>query len=132
MASASITFLESHLVKKCDTRETCKSNFTEFLHKNAGLIKQEWVHEDVILKNRSELNEMKNNAPSKQCEKCFAQVQGLFGKEIGLMRSLRIYSTNNGKKIEAPSIPDEFIIEVFEPISNRQQLQIMKAIAVET
>ncbi|NJD75907.1 MAG: winged helix-turn-helix transcriptional regulator [Candidatus Methanoperedens sp.] len=124
--------LEGSMVKKCDMRDTCKSNFTGFLQKNAGLMKQETVNEDVILKNQSELNDMRNNAPSKQCEKCFSQVQNLFGKEIGLMRSLRIYSTKNGKKPEIPPVPEEFIIEVFEPLSNKQRLQIMKAIAIET
>ncbi len=124
--------LENNMVKKCEMRETCKSNFTGFLQKNAGLIKQGEVHEDVILKNQSELNDMRNNAPSKQCEKCFSQVQGLFGKEISLMRSLRIYNANEEKKHEISPIPDDIITGVLEPLSNKQRLQILKAIAIET
>lgn len=124
--------LESNMVKKCEMRETCKSNFTGFLQKNASLIKHDEVHEDVILKNQSELNGMKNNAPSKQCEKCFSQVQNLFGKQINLMRSLRIYTANGEKKEEISTVPEEFIVDVFEPLSNKQRLQILKAIAIET
>ncbi len=124
--------LESNMVKKCEMRETCKSSFTGFLQKNASLIKHDEVHEDVILKNQSELNDMRNNAPSKQCEKCFSQVQTLFGKQINLMRSLRIYNANGEIKQEISPIPEEFIVEVFEPLSNKQRLQILKAIAIET
>ncbi len=124
--------LESNMVKKCEMRETCKSSFTGFLQKNASLIKQDDVHEDVILKNRSELNDMRNNAPSKQCEKCFSQVQNLFGKQISLMRSLRIYDTNGEKKQEISPVPEGFIVDVLEPLSNKQRLQILKAIAIES
>ncbi len=124
--------LESNMVKKCKMRETCKSNFTGFLQKNASLIKHDKVHEDVILKNQSELNDMRNNASSKQCEKCFSQVQNLFGEQISLMRSLRIYNANGAKEQEISPIPEEFIVDVFEPLSNKQRLQILKAIAIET
>lgn len=124
--------LESNMVKKCEMRGTCKSNFTGFLQKNAGLITHDNVHEDVILKNQSELNDMRNNAPSKQCEKCFSQVKNLFGKQINLMRSLRIYDTNGEKKQEISPIPEEFVVTILEPLSNKQRLQILKAIAIET
>jgi len=124
--------LENNMVKKCDMRETCKSNFTGFLQSNAGLIKNENVPEDVIFKNQADLNDMKSNAPSKQCEKCFSQVQNLFGKQISLMRSLRIYNTDEEKKQEISPIHEEFIVSVLEPLSNKQRMQIMKAIAIET
>ncbi len=124
--------LESNMVKKCDMRETCKSNFTGFLQKNASLIKHEKINEDVILKSQSELNDMENNAPSKQCEKCFSHVQNLFGKEISLMRSLRIYNTNEETKQEISPLPEGFIADILEPLSNKQRLQILKAIAIET
>ncbi len=124
--------LEGNMVKKCEMRETCKSNFTGFLQKNASLIKHDDVNEDVILRNQSELNDMKNNAPSKQCEKCFSQVQNLFGKHISLMRSLRIYNANEETKQEISPIPEGFIVDVLEPLSNKQRLQILKVIAIET
>ncbi|MCX9013345.1 MAG: winged helix-turn-helix domain-containing protein [Candidatus Methanoperedens sp.] len=124
--------LESNMVKKCEMRETCKSNFTGFLQNNAGLMKNDNVHQDVILKNQSDLNGMRSNAPSKQCEKCFSQVQNLFGKQISLMRSLRIYNTDEEKKPEIPPIHEELIVSVLEPLSNKQRMQILKAISIET
>jgi predicted transcriptional regulator len=125
--------LENNMVKKCDMRETCKSNFTGFLQKNASLIKQDEVHEDVILKNQSDLNDMRSNAPVKQCEKCFSNVQTLFGKQVDLMRSLQIYNTDKEKKQDISLLPEELIVnDILEPLSNKQRLQIMKAIAIET
>lgn len=124
--------LENNMVKKCDMRETCKSNFTGFLQNNAGLIKKDNVHEDIIFKNQAELNDMRNNAPSKQCKKCFSQVQTLFGKQISLMRSLKIYNTDEENKPEIPPIHEGIISGVLEPLSNKQRMQIMKAITIET
>ncbi len=125
--------LENSMVKKCEMRETCKSNFTGFLQNNASLIKQDEVHEDVILKNQLDLNGMRSNAPSKQCEKCFSNVQTLFGKQIDLMRSLQIYNTDKEKKQDISVLPDELIVnDILEPLSNKQRLQIIKAIAIET
>ncbi|MDW7728002.1 MAG: winged helix-turn-helix domain-containing protein [Candidatus Methanoperedens sp.] len=124
--------LESNMVKKCEMRETCKSNFKGFLQNNASLIKNDNVNEDVIIKNQSDLNGMRSNAPSKQCEKCFSQVQNLFGKQVNLMRSLRIYNTNGEKKQEIAPIHEDLIVSVLEPLSNKQRMQIMKAIAIET
>lgn len=124
--------LENNMIKKCDMRETCKSKFVGFLQNNAGLIKQDNIHEDVILKNQSQLNDMRNNAPSKQCEKCFSQVQTLFGKQVNLMRSLQIYSSNEEKKQDVANLPEGFIADTLEPLSNKQRLQILKAIAIET
>lgn len=125
--------LENSMVKKCEMREACKSAFSGFLQKNAGLIKHDNVPEGVILKNQSELKEMKNNAPSKQCDKCFSQVQNLFGKQVGLMRSLRIYNTDEEKKQDISLLPEESIVnDILEPLSNKQRLQILKAIAIET
>ncbi len=125
--------LESNMVKKCEMRETCRSNFTGFLQKNASLIKHDEVHEDVILKNQADLNGMRSNAPSKQCEKCFSNVQTLFGKQVDLMRSMQIYDTDKEKKQEISVLPDELIVnDILEPLSNKQRLQILKAIAIET
>ena len=125
--------LENNMVKKCQMRDTCKSNFTGFLQKNASLINQEKVDEDVILKNQSDLNGMRSSAPAKQCEKCFSNVQTLFGKQVDLMRSLQIYNTDKEKKQEISELPDELIVnDILEPLSNKQRLQIMKAIAIET
>ncbi len=125
--------LDRNMIKNCEMRDTCKSIFTGFLQKNTSLIKHSNVDDGIISKNRSELQEMKNNAPKKQCERCFSEVSNLFGKQILLMRSLRIYNTNEEKKNDISAIPEELIVnDILDPLSNMQRLQILKAASVET
>jgi len=125
--------LESNMIRNCEMRDTCKSIFTGFLQKNSGLIKQSNVDEGIISKNRSELQEMKNNAPKKKCDKCFSEVSDLFGKQILLMRSLRIYDTNDRNNKDITVIPEELMVkDILEPLSNMQRLQILKAVSTET
>lgn len=124
--------LENNMVRNCPMRDTCKSVFTGFLQKNASLIKQSNVDESTVSKNQLELQQMKNNAPRKQCMKCFSEVYNLFGKEVDLMRSLRIYNTGEEKEKEMSTIPEGTIVnEVLEPLSSIQRLQILKAVSVE-
>jgi DNA-binding transcriptional ArsR family regulator len=125
--------LERNMVGKCEMRDTCKSVFTGFLQNNTNLIKQKNVDEGIISKKESELKDMKNNAPKKQCERCFSEVSNLFGKQMNLMRSLRIYETNEEKKKDISEIPEELIVqEILDPISNMQRLQILKAVFAQT
>ncbi len=125
--------LENSIVKKCEMRERCKSNFSEFLHKNATLIKHDSIEEETILKKRSELKKMRDNAPFKQCERCFSQVYNIFEKQVNLMRSLQIYSTEEEKKQDLLKLHEDFMVrEILEPISSKQRLQILKALAIET
>ena len=125
--------LERNMIRNCEMRDTCKSVFTGFLQKNTGLIKQSNVDEGIISKNRSELQDMKNNAPKKQCDKCFLEVSNLFGKQIQLMRSLRIYDTIDENKKDITVIPEKLMVnDILEPLSNMQRLQILKAVSAET
>ncbi len=49
------------------------------------------------------------------------------------MRSLQIYNTDKEKKQDISLLPEELIVnDILEPLSNKQRLQIMKAIAIET
>ncbi len=124
--------LGSNMVRNCQMHDTCKSTFTGFLQKNASLIKHDNVNESTISKSRLDLQEMKNGAPKKQCDKCFSEVSALFGEQVNLMRSLRIYSTNEEKKNYISSIPEESMVnDILEPLSNMQRLQILKAVSVE-
>lgn len=125
--------LDRNMVRNCEMRATCKSVFKGFLQNNTSLIKQKNVDEGIISKKESELKDMKNNAPKKQCDKCFSEVSNIFGKQMNLMRSLRIYETNEEKKTDISEIPEELIVkEILDPISNIQRFQILKAVFVKT
>lgn len=125
--------LEKNMVKNCEMQDTCRSVFTGFLQGNTSLIKHLNVDEGIISKQVAELKDMKNNAPKKQCDRCFSEVSNLFGKQLSLMRSLRIYETNEERKKDISNIAEDVIVnEILEPISNMQRLQILKAASIQT
>ncbi|KAF5086836.1 winged helix-turn-helix domain-containing protein [Methanobacterium aggregans] len=125
--------LERGMVEKCQMRETCKSKFTELLERNADLIKQDKVPETQVTESKGELNNLRAEAPFNKCDVCFLEVTDVFEKQLKLMRSLHIYNGPEEIKMDISDISEDILVrDVFEPLSNRQRLQIMKAVAVET
>jgi predicted transcriptional regulator len=125
--------LEKGMVDKCDMKDKCKQKFTELLHTNTNLIAYDNVPEDAIIENKAEINRIKEGTSYAKCDTCFLEVNDLFEKQVNLMRSLRIYSSNNEKKQCISSICEESIVkDVLEPLSNRQRLQILKSMSNET
>ena len=125
--------LERGMVDPCKMRDTCKSRFTNFLANNENLIMQDNVPEAVIEDKKVELNEIRKGAPFDKCDICFSEVNSLFNKQLDLISSLQIYSTNEEKHTEISAIPEEFMVKsVLEPLSNKQRLQILKSMASET
>jgi DNA-binding transcriptional ArsR family regulator len=125
--------LDDNMVKRCDMRDACRSRFIEFLENNAGSLRQDNVSDETILKNKSMLSGIKAKAPYKKCDLCFSEVSGLFEKQVGLMRSLRIYDASEPKAPDITAMPEENIVaDVLEPISNKTRLQILKALYYDT
>lgn len=125
--------LEKGMIDKCEKKGECIQIFAAFLHKNAGLITQDKIHEESIMENRAELNKINEEAPYEKCEICFEEVNDLFEKQINLMRSMCIYSAPEEKKQDVCSICEESIVkDVLEPLSNKQRLQILKSMVSET
>ncbi len=121
------------MVDHCEMRETCKSRFTNFLTNNEELIHADNVSKEVIEKKIAELSEIRKGAPFDKCDVCFSEVNSLFNKQLDLMGSLQIYSTNEEKRSEISEISEEHIVKsVLEPLSNKQRLQILKSMASET
>ena len=125
--------LKRGMVDPCEMRETCKSRFNDFLANNEVLILQDNVSDDIINEKRTELGEIRKGAPFDKCNVCFSEVNSLFEKQLSLISSLPIYSTNKEKKTEISAIHEEHIVKsVLEPLSNKQRLQILKSMASET
>ncbi len=125
--------LSKNMVDPCKMRETCKEKFTEFLENNAELIKHENVSKEIIDNKKAELNEIRKTAPFDKCDICFEEVGSIYDKQLNLISSLQIYSDNEEDKAEISSIPEGIMVKsVLEPISNKQRLQILKSMALET
>jgi len=122
--------LSRNMVKRCGLIEPCRATFTAFLQKNASLLERDTVREEIIITNQSELDRLRDTSPYDKCEKCFNEVSRLFGKQVRLMRSLRIYGSISEKKQEIAELrEDEFVTGVLEPISSKHRLQILKAVS---
>jgi len=125
--------LERGMVDPCEMREKCKLRFTNFLANNEDLIHQDNVSNDIINEKRAELSELRKGAPFDKCNVCFSELNSLFEKQLGLISSLQIYSTNEEKRTEISDIHEEIMVKsVLEPLSNKQRLQILKSMASET
>ena len=125
--------LERGMVDLCEMRDTCKSRFTNFLANNEDLIKRDNVSEDIIEEKKVELSEIQKGALFDKCDICFTEVNTLFNKQLDLISSLQIYSTNQEKRTEISTISEENLVKsVLEPLSNKQRLQILKSMASET
>jgi DNA-binding transcriptional ArsR family regulator len=125
--------LEKNMVKICHMRDACKSIFSELLKRNIEQIKEGKVHEESINKARSKIKELRDKAQYDQCNNCFSEASQIFDKQVDLMRSLKIYREEGDLKEAISELPDEGIVEeMLEPLSNRQRMQIMKALSTET
>lgn len=125
--------LEKSMVNPCQMRETCKEKFTEFLESNAELIKHKKVSKEIIGNKRAELDEIRKGAPFDKCNICFSEVDSIYDKQLNLISSLQIYSNNDEDKTDISSIPERVMVKsVLEPVSNKQRLQILKSMALET
>ncbi|MBI5681110.1 MAG: winged helix-turn-helix transcriptional regulator [Methanobacterium sp.] len=125
--------LEKGMIIECELKNECKVIFKTFLQKNASLINQDNIPEEAIIENQAELNKIKSEAPFEKCKTCFNEISVLFEKQVNLMRSLCIYSTNQEKKQDISTICEETLVKhVLEPLSNRQRLQILKSMANDT
>jgi hypothetical protein len=62
----------------------------------------------------------------------FSEVSNLFIKQINLMHSIKIYKTDQGQKPDISSLETNVVMsEILEPVSNKQRLKILKALAIE-
>jgi predicted transcriptional regulator len=122
-----------NMVKRCDMKVPCRDTFTTFLQKNAALLENEVVREAVIITNQDELNRLRETAPYDKCNRCFDEVSRLFGKQVRLMRSMRIYLTTSDIREEISELPEEWLVgSVLEPLASKHRLQIMKSVSRET
>ena len=125
--------LEKKMVKDCHMREACKSLFSDLLKRNISQIKDGKVSEESIDKARSKINMLREKAQYDQCGNCFSEASRIFDKQIDLMRSLNIYRESSELKEVISVLNEESIVDdMLDPLSNRQRMQIMKALAAET
>lgn len=127
--------MHENMTLHCKMRELCESGFKDFFQETAGLVGREKVDEETIQIYRGKLKDMKDQAKTENCGKCFSEASKMFEKQIKLMRSLQIYESGEGKagEVDISKIqPDKMVSEICEPIANKQRLLMLKALSGES
>jgi len=126
--------MQSQMTRNCKTRELCETAFKDILQETAGLVGRGKVDAGTVRMYRDKLEELKKEAKTPQCSRCFSEASNLLEKQVKLMRSLQIYGDREekGEKGDISAIePDRIVSEVCEPIANKQRLLMLKALSGE-
>ncbi|WP_292373600.1 winged helix-turn-helix domain-containing protein [Methanosarcina sp. UBA411] len=126
--------MHTRMTAECGMREFCEKAFRELFQETAELVGRGKVEAETIKLYRNRLEELKKEAKSPNCSKCFSEATNLFEKQVKLMRSLQIYEDREeDKKIDISGIePEKLVTEVCEPVANRQRLLMLKALSGES
>ncbi|WP_292390042.1 winged helix-turn-helix domain-containing protein [Methanosarcina sp. UBA5] len=127
--------MHTRMTADCGMRDFCEMAFRELLQETAGLIGKGRIEAETIKLYRDRLEELKKEAKSSDCSRCFSEATNLFEKQVRLMRSLQIYEEKDeeDKKIDISEIePERLVTEVCEPVANRQRLLMLKALSGES
>lgn len=127
--------MHTQMTQDCKMREFCEAGFREVLQDTAGLIGKERIDAETFKFYREKLDNLKKEAKTPGCSRCFSEASNLFEKQVKLMRSLQIYEDREetGKKPEISEIePEKLVSEICEPIANRQRLLMLKALSGES
>ncbi|WP_410509951.1 winged helix-turn-helix domain-containing protein [Methanosarcina hadiensis] len=127
--------MDSQMTRDCGMREFCEATFKELLQETAGLVGRPRVEAGTVRMYREKLEELRKEAKTSDCNRCFSEASNLFEKQVKLMRSLQIYEDREEKeeKGDISSIePEKLVSEVCEPVANRQRLLMLKALSGES
>jgi len=122
--------LDNNLVSDCNKNPACKKAFRKILLDNQELIDSGKFNEENASKNKDKLEGMKKTAPYDKCGVCFGEVSELFGKQVRIARSMKIYKSKNESmsKLNQVSV-DAIVSDFLEPVANIHRLQIVKSLA---
>jgi DNA-binding transcriptional ArsR family regulator len=127
--------MHSQMTRDCGMREFCETAFKDFLQETAGLVGKGKVDSETVKQYRGRLEELRKEAKTPQCSKCFSEATSLFEKQVKLMCSLQIYEDREeeGKKGDISELqPEKIVSEICEPIANKQRLLMLKDLSGES
>lgn len=132
MASDVKEKLEIKMTPQCEKREICKTILSDFLQRNAKLIRQQSIDDKVIEKRRSEFHDLRQkNALKPECHQCFKEAELLFEKQIQLLKSLSIYRGGESLQ-EILRISEETVTnKILVPLANVKRFQILKNLSIK-
>jgi DNA-binding transcriptional ArsR family regulator len=127
--------MHTQMTRDCAMREFCETAFRDLLQETAGLVGRKKVDSETVKQYRSKLEELRTEAKTPHCSRCFSEATGIFEKQVKLMRSLQIYE-DRGEEAEKGDIsgmpPEKLVSEICEPIANKQRLLMLKSLSGES
>jgi DNA-binding transcriptional ArsR family regulator len=123
--------LHSQMTRECGMSEFCETAFRDFLQETASLIGRGKIETKTLQAYRDKLEELKKEAKTPNCSKCFSEASDLFEKQVKFMRSLQSYEDieKESRNLDISEIElNRLVSEVCEPIANRQRLLMLKAL----
>ena len=121
------------MVRKCGMREACKAVFTDLLQRSTVMVGMDRVSEEQVRSYRSEVERKRAEAPKSQCVKCYGEVSDLLDKNIRIIRSMRLYHTDDEVRREVGRMQEDHTMREFlEPVSNKQRLKILKMLSEQS
>jgi DNA-binding transcriptional ArsR family regulator len=123
--------LHSQMTKDCRMSEFCETGLRDFLQETANLIGRGKIETKTLKIYRDKLEELKKEAKTPNCGRCFSEASDLFEKQVKLMRSLQIYEDveEGNRNFDISEIElNKLASEICEPVANRQRLLILKAL----
>lgn len=127
--------MHSQITRDCRMREFGEKIFTDALKETAGLIGRGRIEAETLKLYLDKLKELKKEAKTSNCSRCFSEATSLFEKQVRLMHSLQIYEYREEevRHIDISEIePERLVTEVCEPVANRQRILMLKALSGES
>jgi DNA-binding transcriptional ArsR family regulator len=127
--------MHNQMTRDCGMRDLCETAFRELLQETAGLVGKSKVETVTVRMYKDRIEELKKEAKTPQCSRCFSEASSIFEKQVKLMRSLQIYEDREERdeKGDISAIePEKIVSEVCEPVANRQRLLMLKALSGES
>jgi hypothetical protein len=121
--------LHSQMTRECETNELCETLFRDFLQETVSLIGKGKIETKTLKMYRDKLEELKKEAKTPNCSKCFSKASDLFEEQVKLMRSLQIYEDieDGNREFDISEIElNKLVSEVCEPVANIQRLIMLK------
>jgi len=124
-----LTRLDAGMAKRCDMRKECREKFAGFLDDNLELLDRPKVSEEELRSRTEVLDSLKEKSVPGRCDGCFNEVGTIFKQQMQLMRSLKLYQSQEDIRSSIDVLPEtEVVKDLLEPLSNVQRLIILKSL----
>jgi DNA-binding transcriptional ArsR family regulator len=124
--------LEDGMPRSCEMHERCKDKLALILRETMEVLAGE-QGEDALEDKKRELSSLFASAPFEACAFCKERAEELLEKQIRLMRSMRLYKTQDQERQDISCICSDVVVtDILEPVANKQRLYMLQSLARQT